>query len=73
MTAFQDYGIILVVPNDKPLSTYEPRLILNSGLVVRLPGGLSHASAMAAAELAAEARNDVEYIVSKLERDMLAA
>lgn len=54
-------------------TTYEPRLILNGGLVVRLPGGLSHAAAIAAAECAAETRNDVEYVAAKLERNEVAA
>lgn len=53
--------------------TWEPRLILDDGRVVRLPGGLSHASAITAAEAAAEKLENVEYVSARLERNEVAA
>lgn len=53
--------------------TWEPRLILKDGGVVRLPGGLSHASAIAVAEAAAEKLENVEYVSARLERNEVAA
>lgn len=58
---------------DSTNSTWEPRLILNDGRVVRLPGGLSHASAIAAAESAAEGFGNVEYVVARRECSEVAA
>ena len=48
--------------------TWEPRLILKDVRTVRMAGGMPHVEAIAAAEIAAEKRDDVDCVAARLER-----